>query len=77
MYYGAAMANVVPVGLRSLTIRVVDVKVGDVLEDRYTGLTGRVSAVRVTPKLVILEMVDALDWRCSPLDLIQLCYREG
>jgi hypothetical protein len=69
------MGNVVPEGLRSLTIRVLDVKVGDRLEDRYTGLAGTVAAVHVSPKLVILEMVGALDWRFTPGDLVQLRYR--
>jgi len=70
-----SMGNLVPTGLRALTIRVKDVRVGDVLEDRESGLEGRVTAIRVTPRVVILEMYCALDWRLHPTDLVQLRYR--
>jgi hypothetical protein len=71
-----SVSNIVPAGLRALTIRVKDVRVGDVLEDRASGLEGRVIAIRATPRVVILEMLDALDWRMHPTDLVQLRFRE-
>jgi hypothetical protein len=72
----AGVPNLVPTGLRSLTIRVVDVRVGDVLEDRESGLEGQVAAIRITPRVVIFEMRGQLDWRYAPRDLVQLRHRD-
>lgn len=68
-------SNIVPQGLRALTIHVRDVKVGDVLEDRESGQAAQVSAIRWTPTVVILEMRGSLDWRLQPRDLVQLVHR--
>jgi hypothetical protein len=78
---GRLMPNVVPNGLRALTIRAKDVRVGDVLVDPESGPDGTVVAVHVMSStayigvVVVLEMRGALDWRLRATDLVQLRYR--
>jgi len=67
--------NRVPEGLRSLTLLARDVAPGDVIEDPDSGAIGEVTAVHLGPRLVIIEIRDALDWRLEPRSLVRLRWR--